>query len=105
MGEAAARRTALQSTFEDILGSKNVYYQPPESVKLTYPAIVYSKNTRNTTFADDVPYVTKRSYTVTLIYTDPDSELPDKLSALPKCGFERNFVSDNLYHEVYVIYE
>ena len=35
-------RLDLQKIFEDILGSKNVYFQPPESLKMKYPAIRYS---------------------------------------------------------------
>lgn len=36
-------RLELQSKLVELLGSKHVYYQPPESVKIEYPAIVYSK--------------------------------------------------------------
>ena len=37
-----ANRLDLQALLEDLLGSRNVYYQPPESVKMNYPAIVYA---------------------------------------------------------------
>ena len=36
-------RLELQSKLEELLGSRNVYYQPPESLKMKYPAIRYSK--------------------------------------------------------------
>ena len=35
-------RLELDEELVKILGSKNVYFQPPESLKLNYPAIVYS---------------------------------------------------------------
>ena len=35
------RRNDLQKLLVEVLGSKNVYFQPPESVKMKYPAIVY----------------------------------------------------------------
>ena len=37
-------RLELQSKLEEILGSRQVYYQPPETVKMEYPAIVYRQN-------------------------------------------------------------
>ena len=49
-------RLNLQTTLETILGSRNVYFQPPESVKLKYPAIVYSRNDIMNQFADDGVY-------------------------------------------------
>ena len=39
-----ASRLALQTKLEELLGSRHVYYQPPESLKMEYPAIRYSKN-------------------------------------------------------------
>ena len=38
-----ASRLELQTKFENILGSRNVYFQPPASVQMRYPAIVYSR--------------------------------------------------------------
>ena len=41
-------RPNLQAKLEEILGNKNVYFQPPESLKLNFPAIVYKRsNIRN----------------------------------------------------------
>lgn len=37
-----ASRLNLQTFLEEILESRNVYFQPPESVKMKYPAIVYA---------------------------------------------------------------
>lgn len=38
-----ASRLDLQTFLEELLESKNVYFQPPESVKMKYPAIVYAE--------------------------------------------------------------
>lgn len=46
-------RIELQSKLEELLGSRQVYYQPPETVKMEYPAIVYSKSNVKTTSAND----------------------------------------------------
>ncbi len=36
-------RVELQSKLEELLGSKEVYYNRPEDRLMKYPAIVYSK--------------------------------------------------------------
>ena len=37
------RRLQLHEELCSVLGSRNVYFQPPETIKLTYPCIIYSK--------------------------------------------------------------
>lgn len=99
-----ASRLELQTLFEDILGSRNVYFQPPESKKLSYPAIVYELGNMQTDYADDIGYTSIRQYTVTVITRDPDSDLIDKIAKLQLCRFDRHFRSDNLNHYVYSLY-
>ncbi len=99
-----SRRLVLHEKLKAILGSENVYYQPPESVKIKYPAIVYSRSNIENTHANNKVYYQKTSYEVTVIGKQPDSETADKISLLPFCRFNRHFVSDNLYHDVFTIY-
>lgn len=49
-------RLELQSELEKILGSRNVYFQPPASVKIKYPAIVYSRKSIDNNFANNTVY-------------------------------------------------
>lgn len=70
------RRLELQQKFEDILGTRNVYFQPPETLSMKYPCIVYFKDTVATSFANNKLYKYKQGYTVTYIDEDPDSEIP-----------------------------
>ena len=56
-----SNRLDLQAIFEKILGSRNVYFQPPESVKLNYPAIVYAIKDIETTFDDNKAYLKAKS--------------------------------------------
>ena len=100
MGE----RNDLSKIFEAILGSKNVYFEPPENVKLKYPCVVYSRDPIETRSAGNKPYLINQPYSVTLIYLDPDSDLPLKIASLPMCRNTSNFVSDNLRHANYKIY-
>ena len=97
-------RLELQDLFETLLGSPNVYFQPPESKKMEYPAIVYGLEDIENTFANDGVYLSKRKYLVTVIDEDPDSEIVVKISQLPTCRFNRHFESDNLNHDVFTLY-
>lgn len=91
-------REKLQTALEGILGSRNVYFQPPESVKLKYPCIIYEFSSMETMKANNGKYIKHKKYIITAIDKDPESALPDKLIEIPYCRFDRAFVSDNLYH-------
>lgn len=99
-----ASRLKLQSLLEEILGSMNVYFQPPATVSMQYPAIVYSLNGVDSNHADDSNYIQSRSYEVILIERDPDSELIGTLSNLPMCRFNRHYKADNLNHYAFTLY-
>ena len=99
-----ASRLNLQLMLEKLTGNRNVYFQPPGSVHLKYPAIVYSLKNINNSFANNSVYGQSRCYEVTVIDSDPDSELRDKISTLPKCSFDRHFKSDNLNHYVFTLF-
>lgn len=99
-----ARRLDLQRKLEELLGSRNVYFQPPESVKMNYPAIRYSLNDIVTAHADNEVYTSTKRYEITVIDEDPDSEIPDKILAMQMCTFDRPYQSDNLNHWVFSLY-
>lgn len=97
-------RLQIQTLLETLLGSRNVYFQPPATVKMSYPAIVYSRDYQTTSFADNKPYRNNKRYLVTVIDKDPDSKIPDKVASLPKSSFSRHFVADSLNHDAYSVY-
>ena len=99
-----ASRLNLHEELCTILGSKNVYFQPPESVRMTYPAIVYSRSRIENTFANNTVYMQKNGYEVTLIDPNPDSPFVEALSKFPMCRFDRHFKSDNLNHYTFTLY-
>lgn len=99
-----ASRLDLQDLLENLLGSENVYFQPPASVRMRYPAIVYSLNDIENNHANNGVYSQSVAYTVTVIDPDPDSEYVKKVSKLPMCSFDRHFASDNLNHDVFTLY-
>lgn len=99
-----ASRADLQSKLEKILGSTNVYFQPPATVKMSYPAIVFERAGIDNTFANDTVYKQDFPYTVTVIDKHPDSEIVKKISKLPRCSWNTHFTKDNLHHDVFKLY-
>lgn len=97
------RRLELHELLAELLGSRNVYYQPPESVRIKYPAIKYSRDDIQNTFANNNVYMQQYAYEITVIDEDPDSEIVDKISKLPTARFERHYTSDDLNHDIYKI--
>lgn len=97
-------RRDLQTILEGILGSRNVYFQPPSSVRMQYPAINYFRKDIEKRSADDSAYHKLPSYEVILIDKNPDSQFIEKILDLPYCSFDRHYESDNLNHDVFTLY-
>lgn len=98
------RRLELQALLESTLGSRNVYFQPPSNVKMKYSCIKYSRSTITDQYANNAAYKRKTAYTITLITTDPDSDLVSKIKDLPLCRHDRSYVADGLNHDVFTLY-
>src|SRR5688572_22268030 len=96
-------RLDLQTLFETILDSKNVYFQPPPGHMMKYPCIVYNRSNIRSEHGDNVPYKLVDEYEVTVIDKDPDSIIPRKIAQLPSSNFDRNFRSEGLNHDVFTI--
>lgn len=99
-----AQRLQLQSLLETLLGSENVYFQPPANILLSYPCIIYKRDFAATGFADNSPYKYLKRYQVIVIDKDPDSNIPDRVAGLPMCLFNRFYTSDNLNHDVFNLF-
>jgi hypothetical protein len=97
-----AQRLQLHQLLETL--APKVYFQPPTNVKLEYPCIIYKRDFADTKFADNEPYAHKRRYMVMVIDQNPDSEIPEKVAALPMSLFNRFYTVDNLNHDVYIVY-
>lgn len=100
----ARSRLELHEILCDILGSRNIYFQPPPTVQMKYDAIVYTLNDIQAEHADDKKYITTKRYSVVAISRNPDSDLYDKLYALPHSDFDRFYTSDNLNHWAFTLY-
>ena len=94
----------MQTTLEEMLGNRNVYYQPPENLKMNYPAIRYKKSKVDSDYADDRTYNNTKRYELIVIDKMPDNPVIDRLLELPYCSFDRHYESDNLNHDVLTLY-
>lgn len=99
-----ADRIELHSLLQELLGSDQVYYQPPESTKMSYPAIRYTKSTIRKRNANDRAYSMRDCYQLTVISKLPDDPVIKKLLELPYCSYDRHYVADNLNHDTLTIY-
>lgn len=97
-------RLELQKLLLSILGTKYVYFQPPSTIHMKYPCIVYERSRIEGEHADNLVYRSLIKYTVTAIYTDPDSTLPLEIAKIRTAKHSSHFVNDNLYHDVFEIY-
>lgn len=97
-------RLDLQSQLENILGSKHVYYQPPENLKIEYPAIIYSVNDYTSINADNIKYHNRIQYRLTIVDKKPDNDAIKKILELPLSSFDRHYTYNNLNHDVITLY-
>ena len=99
-----ASRLELQTTFEEMLGTRNVYYQTPSNVTMQYDAIRYSLSSINTRYANDKKYKNTNCYDVIVISRRPDPAVIHKILELPHSTLNRPYVADNLYHYPITLY-
>ena len=97
-------RVQLQSKLEELLGSSNVYYQSPPSTGMKYPAILYSKSRLESVYADNNKYAIRTRYDLIVIDKRPDNPVIKALMGLPYCSYDRQYKSDNLYHDSLTLY-
>ena len=100
-----ASRLELHTELCAILGSTNVYYQPPQSLMMSYPCIRYSPGTPDMTYANNKFYRGMKRYDGMIIDEDPDSQIADKLLAnFELISLGDPYPADNLNHFPFTIY-
>lgn len=99
---ALKQRQKLQNLLLEMCD--NVYFQPPNSLKMTYDCIVYHRENLQTRYADNAPYRHMTRYSLTVITKEPDSALVDSVAGLPMTKHSRFYTADNLNHDVFDIY-
>lgn len=99
-----APRSELHLLLKAVAGVDNVYFQPPPTTRMEYPCIVYKRDDIDATFANNLPYNKAVRYQVTIIDPDPDSDIPRRISELPKCSYDRFYTANNLNHDIYNLF-
>jgi len=100
----ARSRIELQALLETILGTRNVYFQPPATIRMSYPCIVYSLTRGLNRYADNIKYRNLRQYSVTVIDRSPTSKIADAIELLDYCELNTTFAHENLNHYVFTLY-
>ena len=100
-----ASRLQLHEEFCEILGTRNVYFNPPASLMMNYDAIRYAFGDKDITRANNSVYRIVNKYEGVVISTDPECTIPDELLMhFQMCSLGNPYVADNLHHFPFTIY-
>ena len=95
----------LKSLQNEVLGYQHTYFEPPESARMKYDAVVYELAGINVHRASNRSYTIRDGYQVTVISRDPETKMPHAIQErFERCAPGRPFVRDNLYHFPFTIY-
>ena len=99
------RRLELHDKLRDLVGNNNVYFQPPASVQISYPCVVYHIGSGDAKRPDPILYNYTNSSDGLFIFKKPTIEIIEQvLNAIPMCRFTRGYVADNLNHYAFTLY-
>lgn len=83
---------------------KRVFYRAP-SFGVKYPCIMYDLSGERNRYSCNKEYNRKRKWIITIVDTDPDSEIPEKIKEkFMYYQFDRVFIADGLNHFVCTLY-
>lgn len=85
-------------------GDRHVYFDPPASVQMKYPAIRYTRKKIEKLHANNITYKLLTPYELIVIDNNADSNIIDKLLSLQYCDHDRHYKADNLHHDVFTLY-
>lgn len=100
----ALPRLQLHEILKGLDGVQDAYFQPDGTTTMKYPCIRYERDDTFASFADNIKYVFKKRYTVTVIDQDPDSLIPDLVEGLPLTRFDRKYTANGLNHFVFNLF-
>lgn len=99
------KRVDIQEKFKFLLGSNNVYYQPPANLKMKYPAIVYSLDGLDVKRFDNTRLINKNCFSVTHIYRNESENLVETmLKSFEYISFDNRSIVDGIYNDHFTIY-
>lgn len=99
------KRSDLHKKLKTYFKGAQIYFQPPESIKLSYPCLLYWMDSYEQQFADDTTYTGKARYTLQYITKNPDDEKTlGALTNFQMIRLDNFFAADNLNHYNYTLY-
>ena len=99
-------RLNLHEKLCEFIGNRNVYFEPPNGMKLKYPGIVYRVVDKDTRTANNHNYIINTVYNITVITTDPDdaNDKADRfLDEFETSRFLSQGKADGLYNTTFKI--
>lgn len=100
MSSIAPGREGLHQFLVAILGSAEVYMDPPENLKMRYPAIVYTRTDVRQQYADDGVYLCSDKYEIVVVSRTPMHPATTKLLQTARVRFNKHYVVNGLHHDV-----
>lgn len=94
----------LLHVLQQAVQHNRVYFQPPENLKIEYPAVVFHLSKIEIDHASDAPYKGAREYSVTLITKDPEPDVIDEILKIPYSSLDTTYISDGMNHFVFTVY-
>lgn len=99
------RREDFQEHLKKVFDGVEVYYMPPESIRMTYPCFVINLDHVDNLYSNGCIYSSRICFTVTYISRHVDDYIiGDMLNAQLYTSFDRVYVADNLRHYVFGVY-
>jgi hypothetical protein len=99
-------RDEVQTMLEEVLGSKNVYFQAPPNTGMKYPCIVYRFDHFDMKKADNTPYMLTGRWEIHHMYKSIKNDMKEKMLFIaPYVTFDRRIVTDGVYNDYYTIFQ
>lgn len=100
-----AGRLELHEKLKALIDNDNVYFQPPASVQLSYPCVIYSIGSGDAKYANNKVYKYTHKYELLFIYKRPTIDVIEKvMEELPMCKIDRVYITDNLNHYAFNLF-
>lgn len=101
--------TLMRMTLQEILQNfqmevdetPHVYFDPPETVKMSYPCFIYHFEGYEQLNGNDERYLESERYSVRYVTKTADALLPKLIRELPRVSFERHYTAENLHHYMF----
>ena len=93
----------LRTKIMDYSGAERVYFQPPPAIQIRYPCIIMKHEGWQFEYGDNLNYLKTVRYQFIVMSTVIDDPLFETIAEYPGMSYDRNYVSDGVYHYVFTL--